>query len=423
MLLFGNKVSVAPDNNDAKVMSLDMQGAMLKALTNQEKLLLIELQKTRKQIVDELDKINVHTGSLEEDVLKETLRNYSKGDTSNFVGSVTQQIKPLSTGKKTTIRIGVDMIPSLASTGEAAFEVGMNFGRGPKLPVFKLPALPTNMFKDNVPTKDLSYSINISASNGPVFIRYRDKTEFLHQACNISQRMTSKQKYFAIQYLKIDDVVIHQVEREMMLRFPDMLQEAMSPEKKKKRPILFLTVFAIADMEMKSAMGQDTMSVSSGMTATIASIPPSKPGTGRHSPVLPSSSDGPLGGSGGSSGIAMTMSTANIMKNIREDLLNKSSEAFLNNNNTSMRNPNNLSNTSNRRQLLASAGQGLGRSHSLVKGSSPSKDLDKIYAGKSSGKTLKSGSKLQLNDSAAMLKVDLLRSLRNMDQHTALVSE
>ena len=87
MLLFGNKLSAAADNNDMKVLSTDIQKGMLKALSNQEKLLLVELQRTRKQIVDELDKLQVKSGSNEEDLVKQTIRNYEEEDLSPTRGT------------------------------------------------------------------------------------------------------------------------------------------------------------------------------------------------------------------------------------------------------------------------------------------------------------------------------------------------
>jgi hypothetical protein len=445
MLLFGSKISVNPDNEDVKVLNLDTQKGMLKALSNQEKLLLVELQRTRKQIVEELDKINVKSGSMEDDVLKETLKNYiSSQDTNSFHTGVTQKFKPLTTGKPMTVKIGVDMIPSLASTGEAAFEVGINYGKGPRLPVFKLPALPpvapppsSANRRTRTPTDGLRKDVVVVSSKGQgqkqsLFIRYPNHQMFLENASTLSSQMSSRNKYFICQYLGINEDDIDLIEQEMYIRYNDSIQD---PNKYKLETVFMIThelraveearalerqqqqqmVAAAADRSNSRAGGRrgssSTASVSKashsfmgstapGALSSMALLNSSSTSNLHHSSLALSSTVGaPLG-----SGVAsMSFTGSLLMSQLREDILAKSMEG---------NRPSTTKQNNNSRTGRSQAKYGQVKRHDKL---SPLKSLENALLSKLSAAN---GGQV---DSAAVLKVDLLRSLRSMQTHTTKV--
>lgn len=169
--------------------SVKLQKAALSSLSKQERLLLLELQRTRQSIVTELNRldpsisadswldvqetISTYQSKISRLAREETLdgrqghvinlsasseRNGSAMGSMSSIGSVGSMVSPskyqsVSSAKRsaavsaaaaipvTRIRTGIDMLPVLATTGESAMEVGIRKQGELRLPVFKLPAI------------------------------------------------------------------------------------------------------------------------------------------------------------------------------------------------------------------------------------------------------------------------------------------
>ena len=193
MLVFGSKLFSSSlskdDSNDGDMSSTEAQKSALSSLSRQEKLLIVELQRTRANIVTELSRLDPSISADSWLDVQQTIAGYQtkiariatedtvdgkkrvvpylpgnqffeSGGVRNGGGtskglSLTSTSKYLSasTPARTSsvasaariplsrIRTGIDMLPILASTGESAFEVGLRKQGELRLPVFKLPAI------------------------------------------------------------------------------------------------------------------------------------------------------------------------------------------------------------------------------------------------------------------------------------------
>lgn len=184
-MLFGSKL-IAPkasQDNDGELSSVEAQKAALATLSKQEKLLLLELQRTRQNIVQELNRLDPVLAADSWPELRSTIADYeqkiiattkdpsgsrravekSKGKGRLALAhsasdpalpghghgkSTPSPLLPASSASSamaktsiTRLRTGVDMLPALTVTGESPLEVGLR-KQGPiRLPVFKLPAI------------------------------------------------------------------------------------------------------------------------------------------------------------------------------------------------------------------------------------------------------------------------------------------
>ena len=174
MLVFGGKLISKSKPVDEDIDLVDAQKTALKSLSKQEKLLLLELQRTRQSIVDELQRLDpvLASGSWYE--VQDTIKGYKSKIASdlqvpvriekrnkknaNVLSSVTHGtmgpsariatqsldtsiVKGNRTTALTSLKTGIDMLPILATDGQAVLEVGIKRQGKIKLPVFKLPSL------------------------------------------------------------------------------------------------------------------------------------------------------------------------------------------------------------------------------------------------------------------------------------------
>ena len=154
---------------------IEAQKVSLKTLSKQEKLLLVELQRTRQSIVEELSRLDPLIASNQWDQVQNTIQGYKErivhdvamsdadkyklGLTNNGTAGGPMMSKSLDTGKMvgkgsdlmTKLRTGIDMLPVLTGSGDATLEVGLRRQVQLKLPIFKLPAVdPSKMRSSTV---------------------------------------------------------------------------------------------------------------------------------------------------------------------------------------------------------------------------------------------------------------------------------
>jgi len=174
MLVFGGKLINKSKVVEEEIDLVDAQKTALKSLSKQEKLLLLELQRTRQSIVDELQRLDpvLASGSWYE--VQDTIKGYKSKiandlqvpvriekrnkKNANVLSSVTHGnmgssariatqsldtsiVKANKTTALSSLRTGIDMLPILATDGQAVLEVGIKRQGKIKLPVFKLPSL------------------------------------------------------------------------------------------------------------------------------------------------------------------------------------------------------------------------------------------------------------------------------------------
>lgn len=174
MLVFGGKLISKSKVIEEEIDLVDAQKTALKSLSKQEKLLLLELQRTRQSIVDELQRLDpvLASGSWYE--VQDTIKGYKSKIANdlkvpiriekrnkknvNVLSSVTHGtmgpsarissqsldtsiVKANKTTALSSLKTGIDMLPILATDGSAVLDVGIKRQGKIKLPVFKLPSL------------------------------------------------------------------------------------------------------------------------------------------------------------------------------------------------------------------------------------------------------------------------------------------
>ena len=183
---------------------VEAQKVSLKMLGTQEKLLLVELQRTRQSIVEELSRLDPVIASNQWDQVQHTIQGYKerivndvavadagiyRQGTHGSGAAAAMMSKSLDTGKivgkgsdlMAKLRTGIDMLPVLANTGDAALEMGLKRQAKLKLPIFKLPAVDpsrikstsaelssaTKLQKQRFTDEDTLYLQSLMQSNGP----------------------------------------------------------------------------------------------------------------------------------------------------------------------------------------------------------------------------------------------------------------
>jgi len=241
MMIFGGKLLAPP--SPEKNVGMDDTSAQahqrhaLKTLSTQEKLLLVELQKTRSKIVQELANIDpAACGSTDNFLAVNDMRESYEAKIAEaaqpYVRSTTHStpvrrpikakqrphhLKPIPASpmatamtvaaggggggggpiKLATFKTGVDMLPIMANTGDSALEVGLK-KQGPlQLPVFKLPTLDSTQYKKRVmngtvtlvrarpPTAPRPGSVRVE-HRGSV---YRNRRAFLRAVAEMHMKM------------------------------------------------------------------------------------------------------------------------------------------------------------------------------------------------------------------------------------------
>lgn len=260
MMLFGGKLlappspdadTVAPKLVDDVQSSAQAQRHALKTLSTQEKLLLVELQKTRSRIVQELASIDpAACGSTDnflavndmresyEAKIAEAAQPYVRSSSSTMVTTTTHTtpvrrhvkakgqrpylLKPIPASplavaagggpiKLSAFKTGVDMLPIMASTGDSALEVGLR-KQGPlQLPVFKLPSLDSSQYKKRVvngavvlvkarpPTAPRPGSVRVER-RGSV---YRDRRAFLRAVAEMHRKLAPAEAALVQRHLRM----------------------------------------------------------------------------------------------------------------------------------------------------------------------------------------------------------------------------
>ena len=282
--------------------SAHAQKFALHSLSSQEKLLLIELQKTRAQIVNELNKIDPAACGSDDNwfSVKDTIEGYEqkmKDASKPYVKSTPSKkskagarrhLKPLPAStvggmiippaggggplRLTTFKTGVDMLPIMASTGDAALEVGLKTQGKLQLPVFKLPSLDTTQYKKKVVNgtivhvklrpKSGSRPTSLHVSNRGVV--YRDRQEFLRAVAVMHMRMQPDERAYVQWHLRMTEKNVSEVGQDIQL---DLLMQEQERED--------------ADLARRRGLmdGQDGGSAADAMDVAIA------PPTGLRQPL------------------------------------------------------------------------------------------------------------------------------------------
>ena len=246
MMIFAGKLLVSKDRDrqmDKVDSSAHSQKFALKTLSQQEKLLLVELQKTRASIVNELEKMDPtscgnndnwfqvqSTKEGYEQKILDASKPYSRPVPMKISKSVKarRQLKPLANRsmlmmsptvggggpiKLSTFKTGIDMLPIMANTGDAALEVGLKKQGKLHLPVFKLPSLETTQYKKRMvngtvvhvkirPKSAARTAVVQVANRGLV---YRNQTEFLKAVAVMHEKMSAKELAFMQKHLQLSE--------------------------------------------------------------------------------------------------------------------------------------------------------------------------------------------------------------------------
>jgi hypothetical protein len=263
---------------------VDAQKQSLKSLSKQEKLLLVELQKTRQNIVNQLgdldpimaadnfyevqETIDSYKQKMVRDLQPVTKKNIgtSKLTTNSLSSSLnkgkasemkqrmlqSQYISGINKEKQKQItvgnfRSGVDMLPVLATTGESVFEAGIRRQPGIKLPVFKLPYVDQNKlmgkvaelgvgfrFSHDLPQERVSTAPSIAANSN-----FTSRHSYIRALCSMTKTMSRKEIKFINQYLDIttNDIVSIEDELTRVVSDSDTLNAMCNMPEKKKRKV------------------------------------------------------------------------------------------------------------------------------------------------------------------------------------------
>lgn len=283
-MIYSGKLLVPKRKDDGiHLTPVDAQKQSLKSLSKQEKLLLVELQKTRQNIVNQLSdldpimaadnfyevqetidsykqkmirdlqpvtKKNIGTSKLTTQSLSATL-NKGKANEMKQQGLASQYISGINKEKQKQVtlgnyRSGIDMLPVLATTGESVFEAGIRRQAGIKLPVFKLPYVDQNKlmgkvaelgvgfkFSQDVPQDRVSTATSIAANSN-----FTTRHSYIRALGSMTKTMTRKEIKFINSYLGItvDDILSIEVEMTRIASDPDTLNAMCDiPEKKKRK--------------------------------------------------------------------------------------------------------------------------------------------------------------------------------------------
>jgi len=193
MMIFGGKLINKSKVVEEEIDLVDAQKTALKSLSKQEKLLLLELQRTRQSIVDELQRLDpvLASGSWYE--VQDTIKGYKSKiandlqvpmriekrnkKNNNILNSVTHGtmgsnsriatqsldislVKANKTTALSSLKTGIDMLPILATDGQAVLEVGIKRQGKIKLPVFKLPSLDMDKVNNILFQKEIEDEFN-----------------------------------------------------------------------------------------------------------------------------------------------------------------------------------------------------------------------------------------------------------------------
>lgn len=203
MLLFGNKLSKSKESSDG--VSVDIRRETLRGLSNQEKILLLELQKTRENIVEELSQLQQFSAPAQWANTQKVIQDYSKSLPVNGQGS------------NQAIRSGVDSLTVLSTTGQSALDSGLGRSKLVKLPVFRMPPVSSTLKSDKnrknrsdpgggTNFKDISFKFN----------SYED---FERQCGEISRNINPKEKKSICTFLGFSDQILVAIESELSKRF------------------------------------------------------------------------------------------------------------------------------------------------------------------------------------------------------------
>lgn len=284
MMVFGGKMIGKSKVVEEEIDLVDAQKTALKSLSKQEKLLLLELQRTRQSIVDELQRLDpvLASGSWYE--VQDTIKGYkskiandlqvpmriekrNKKNSNNILNSVTHGtmgsnsriatqsldvslVKANKTTALSSLKTGIDMLPILATDGQAVLEVGIKRQGKIKLPVFKLPSLDmdkvnsilfqkeiedeyngvptsqTNKVKPSSPQAAATRSgmnataTSISTTNKTVYrkrpmdalVPYKDKLSFMTALGSMSNMVPKWELRFIQSYLHMTDNDVYDIE-------------------------------------------------------------------------------------------------------------------------------------------------------------------------------------------------------------------
>ena len=245
-MIFGGKLIVSKDRDvqmDKVDSSAHAQKFALKTLSQQEKLLLVELQKTRASIISELEKMDPtscgnndnwfqvqSTKEGYEQKILDASKPYSRPTPMKISKSVKarRQLKPILNSsalmmsptvvgggpiKLATFKTGIDMLPIMANTGDAALEVGLKKQGKLQLPVFQLPSLETTEYKKRVVNgtvlhvkirpKSAARSAVVQVANRGLV--YRNQTEFLKAVAVMHEHMNTKELAFMEKHLHLSE--------------------------------------------------------------------------------------------------------------------------------------------------------------------------------------------------------------------------
>ena len=282
MMIFGGKLMTTSQQTKEPALekmtsSAHAQKFALHSLSSQEKLLLVELQKTRAQIVSELSKIDPAACGSDDNwfSVKDTIEGYEQKmiDASKpYIKSTPlkkaakaarRHLKPLpaspavsmmmapSVGshgpiKLSTFKTGVDMLPIMASTGDAALEVGLKKQGKLQLPVFKLPSLDTSQYQKKV-INGTSVHIKTRPKSGssgrPDAVHvanrglvYRNRTEFLHAVAAMHTRMQVNERSYVQRHLRMSERDISEVGQDIELEL--LMQDHEEADHARQRGLL-----------------------------------------------------------------------------------------------------------------------------------------------------------------------------------------
>jgi hypothetical protein len=280
MLVFNAKIlgTNRGDREDGVGTKSQTQKFALKTLSKQEKLILVELQRTRREIVNELGKINPATCSTSENwfEVKKTIGEYqtklfNESNISsssawndkakhilsiNKVSNKTQRPKSTtnifdstsptrslhknlkSTGnlalkpfqknnqelqmnmKYSGFKTGIDLLPIMATNGDTALEVGLKKQGTLKLPIFKLPSIDYIDYKQRdgyagyVKNNILDNSESLIDHNG----KYINRFQFITAVAIMYKKIPEEEVSYIKKHLKVTDQNLVNVEIDIKLQ-------------------------------------------------------------------------------------------------------------------------------------------------------------------------------------------------------------
>lgn len=218
MIIFGGKLIAS--ESDIENFKKNNVTHTLKQLSNREKELLAELDRTRKSITSELDALD-YTNDYDSILYsKSTSKVETKKLTPSEIAAINRNKRLLHSGtisnaspiansypqSSNRAKTAVDMMPILASTGEYAFEVGLRKQGALKLPVITPPTTATiqqqqrNQHRNKVRAVNKTQSLNSGQSE-----KEKSADNFFTRSYTLDSSLNFEERAFIQTYLRIND--------------------------------------------------------------------------------------------------------------------------------------------------------------------------------------------------------------------------